>query len=63
MHFTPFLYNFDLLNQVRYNEHCLPHNLSQVALKSIMVENYENQTFGLCAARLKVKTRNTKSDP
>ena len=23
---TPFLYNFDLPNQVRYNVHCLPHN-------------------------------------
>ena len=34
----PFLVNFDLPNQVRYNVECVLHNPIQVALKSIIVE-------------------------
>ena len=63
MHFTPFLYNFDLPNQVRYNQVRLTHNSSQVAFKSIMIETHEKQAFESCTGRLKIKTRNNKSDP
>ena len=54
MYFTPFLYNFDLPNQVRCNANCLPQNPSQVAYKFIMVENQEKQAFGLNAGHLKI---------
>ena len=63
MHFKPFLYNFDLPNQVRYNVHSLLQTPSKVAFKSIMVENHEKQSFGSSTGRLKIKTRNIKSDP
>ena len=41
MHLMPFLYNFDLPNQVRYNLQCLADNPNQVTFKSIMVENHK----------------------